>query len=957
MGSVADLNATLASLTYTGNLDVFGLAADTITITADDLANSGIGGAQTDVETIQLDIVNVNDAPVLGNNSLTLSEGQTVVLGAGDLSATDVDNLDPALQFIVSGVTGGQFELVASPGAAITTFTQAQLTSGAIQFVHDGNEAAPTYSVSVDDGMLATPPAAATVTFTNVNDAPVLGNNSLTVSEGQTVVLGAGDLSATDIDNVDASLQFTVSSVTGGQFELVTSPGAAITTFTQAQVTSGAVQFVHDGNEAAPTYDVSVFDGALATPPAAAAITFTNVNDAPVIGNNSLTISEGQTVVLGAGDLSATDVDNLDSTLQFTVSGVTGGQFELVAAPGAAITTFTQAQVTSGAVQFVHDGNEAAPTYSVSVFDGALTTGPAAATIAFTNVNDAPSLDLDADDSSGAGGSDFTTGWTEGLGPVAVVDSDGSLTDPDSPTLQSVTVTITNLLDSALEVLTADTTGTSIVANYTSATGTLVLSGADTPAAYEQVLRTVAYDNASLNPDATTRVLSFVADDGIVLSPIATTSLGITPVNNPPVAAPEAYSPTEDTLFTTTAATGVLANDSDPDSAIQAVLVSGPSNAASFTLNADGSFSYMPAANFFGTDTFSYVASDGALDSAVTVVTLTTLPVNDAPQVAANLGMRLLVGGTAGIGSSELRATDVDDAASSLVYTVTSAPTSGQLVLTSNPGVAATSFTQADINAGRLTFEQNSAGSTGDSFSFTVADPSGATVGPVTFQIDIDHVGEPVEPETEPEVEPPVAPPVLPPSTTDPELVPETEVADTEPSVELPPRFVVTTQSTLSTRAIVDVLESEFDIPEFPQQEEIGDSYLPAEERSRIANILRGIDVPIDQILDEIRADIQADADAHLQSLHTWVLRGESLILALSTGLVAVLLRSSALWAVALSALPMWRRLDPVAVLGMSSDHRRRRDEEVRFAELMEDETTRVGKLLDEEDDDTDGSS
>ena len=39
------------------------------------------------------------------------------------------------------------------------------------------------------------------MSVTGVNDAPVLGNNNLTISEGQTVVLGSGDLSGTDIDN------------------------------------------------------------------------------------------------------------------------------------------------------------------------------------------------------------------------------------------------------------------------------------------------------------------------------------------------------------------------------------------------------------------------------------------------------------------------------------------------------------------------------------------------------------------------------------------------------------------------------------------------------------------------------------------------------------------------------------------------------------------------------------
>ena len=62
-------------------------------------------------------------------------------------------------------------------------------------------------------------------------------------------------------------------------------------------------------------------------------------------------------------------------------------------------------------------------------------------------------------------------------------------------------VTITNLLDGTDELLAADTTGTLIVASYDSATGTLTLSGSDSAANYQQVLRTIAYDNASDTPD------------------------------------------------------------------------------------------------------------------------------------------------------------------------------------------------------------------------------------------------------------------------------------------------------------------------------------------------------------------------------------------------------------------------------------------------------------------------
>ena len=62
-----------------------------------------------------------------------------------------------------------------------------------------------------------------------------------------------------------------------------------------------------------------------------------------------------------------------------------------------------------------------------------------------------------------------------------------------------------------------------------------------------------------------------------------------------------------------------------------AVLVTGPANASSFTLNADGSFTYTPNANWNGTDSFTYTANDGALDSNVVTVSITVTAVNDAP--------------------------------------------------------------------------------------------------------------------------------------------------------------------------------------------------------------------------------------------------------------------------------------------------------------------------------------
>lgn len=106
----------------------------------------------------------------------------------------------------------------------------------------------------------------------------------------------------------------------------------------------------------------------------------------------------------------------------------------------------------------------------------------------------------------------------------------------------------------------------------------------------------------------------------------------ITVENAAPVAVDDSYSTDEDTTLTVPAP-GVLVNDTDANlDTLTAVLVDGitPDEGA-LTFNADGSFTYEPAANFNGVVTFTYKANDGLVDSAVATVTITVNPVNDAP--------------------------------------------------------------------------------------------------------------------------------------------------------------------------------------------------------------------------------------------------------------------------------------------------------------------------------------
>ena len=120
----------------------------------------------------------------------------------------------------------------------------------------------------------------------------------------------------------------------------------------------------------------------------------------------------------------------------------------------------------------------------------------------------------------------------------------------------------------------------------------------------------------------------------------------------------------------TVPAPGVLGNDSDPDGdPLTAVLVTGPSH-GSLTLNANGSFSYTPAADFAGSDSFSYRASDGTVSSSPATVTITVTPVNDAPRVV------VAPGGTCGLddrsGTINLTVSDVDTPAAALTLSASS---------------------------------------------------------------------------------------------------------------------------------------------------------------------------------------------------------------------------------------------------------------------------------------------
>lgn len=148
-------------------------------------------------------------------------------------------------------------------------------------------------------------------------------------------------------------------------------------------------------------------------------------------------------------------------------------------------------------------------------------------------------------------------------------------------------------------------------------------------------------------------------------------------INQPPTAVGNSYATAEDTPLNVTAP-GVLGNDSDPQgSPLTASLVSGPSHAASFTLNANGSFSYTPVADYFGPDSFTYRANDGSLNSNAATVSITVNPVNDAPNISGVPLSQTIDELT--LYTLDANATDVDGPAGPITFSASDAPAGASL--------------------------------------------------------------------------------------------------------------------------------------------------------------------------------------------------------------------------------------------------------------------------------------
>ncbi|WP_417328661.1 Ig-like domain-containing protein [Halomonas cupida] len=134
-----------------------------------------------------------------------------------------------------------------------------------------------------------------------------------------------------------------------------------------------------------------------------------------------------------------------------------------------------------------------------------------------------------------------------------------------------------------------------------------------------------------------------VVDDGHGGTTVVTVPVTVTPVNDAPTAVDDHNTATEDTPLVVDAGNGVLANDSDIDGDAMSVTgftVDGHTYSAgdaatidgvgTLTLNADGSYRFVPAENYNGpVPVITYTVSDGRGGEASARLTLDVTSVND----------------------------------------------------------------------------------------------------------------------------------------------------------------------------------------------------------------------------------------------------------------------------------------------------------------------------------------
>ena len=565
--------------------------------------------ATSNIASVSITVSNLNDVPVAYNITASTNEDTQVVI---TLRSNDIDSATVSFT-IFSGPNHGSLGLVGL--SSCTSVPNGDGTAGSsctatVTYTpaanYNGNDS---FTYKANDGSHDSNMATVSIAVTSVNDAPV-ANGQLVVANEDTPLTIV--LSATDIDSQSLNFRI-VSNPSKGTLSDISAPNC-LTSDGGANCTAAVLYIPMLDQNGSDGFTFIVSDGNLDSNVAGISITVNLVNDGPVATDDFYAIGKDTALSVSAPGLlgNDNDADIAQSTLTaLLVSGPSNASSFTLNADGSF--SYSPAADFTGTDSFTYKAND-------SVDDS----NAATVTISVVEVNNRP-----------IASNDFYKTDKEMLLSVSNRGVLANDNDADTP---------------ATSLTASVVTGPSHAASFT--------FNADGTFEYTPVSNFIGSDS-----------FSYKANDGVNESSIAMVTIGVLALNNFPVAENDTESAGEDTALSVPAP-GLLANDTGaPASSVTAALVTGPSRALSFTLNVDGSFSYIPAPDFNGVDSFAYRLFDGSRYSNVAMVTIEVIAVNDVPiaqgqTVSTNEDTPKII---------TLSASDIDSA--NLTFTVVTGPT------------------------------------------------------------------------------------------------------------------------------------------------------------------------------------------------------------------------------------------------------------------------------------------
>jgi VCBS repeat-containing protein len=459
-----------------------------------------------------------------------------------------------------------------------------------------------------------TPPVPITSTLTvSSSDATTLASATVTISSG--LVAAADSLGFTSQNGITGSYN----SSTG----VLTLTGTASLANYQAALRS--VTYHDPGTTPAGTRTVSfqVNDGFPASNLSNVVSRGISVsaNTPPTCGNVSASTDKNTAIDVSVLP-SCSDPDG--DTLTVTAVSTTGTKGSVSINPNG-----TVHYDPNGQFQNLTQGQTATDTFGYTVSDG-FSTVMATVTVTISGVNDKPVL----------ANIETTPLSYQAQSPAVAITSTLTISDDDDSTIAGATISITAGFDAAADALSF-TNQNGITGSYNSSTGVLTLSGNASIANYQAALRSVEFSTSDNSTSPAARTVSFQVTDSVgATSNTASRTINVGEAVMPPIAVNQSYTAVGNTTLavgitatgpTATVSGSLLIGDSDPSDPSATLSVTGNTTPAhgTVTVNPDGTFTYLPAAGFSGTDTFQYTiaGSNAPSKTATATVTITVGPV------------------------------------------------------------------------------------------------------------------------------------------------------------------------------------------------------------------------------------------------------------------------------------------------------------------------------------------